>query len=729
MPKTFFAAIAKLGPPPPVFTSFAVGGTHAQGIKSNSTNWVWGTNTYGELGTSSLNEYWSPTTPSGGLVFVDVSAGSNISFGVTSGGTGYAWGIDGGGTLGINVSSGSRETPTAICGGIVFRTIRANVGGSSYAIGLSTTGVAYGWGIALEGRLGNNSTTQRSQPVAVCGGLNLCQISVGVRHTLSLTSTGAAYGWGNNTSGKLGDNSITNRCTPVAVCGGHNFCFIDASESSFGITSTGVLYGWGPNGGVLGDNSITSRRTPVQVCGGLTWSMVSSWSGGVVGLTTGGQIYTWGINTGGFLGIGDTNIITARSTPTAVCPTLTFRTIATNRQNLGAGPTVLAVTNDNKIYAWGGTFGFLAGVPIQSKTPFNLETGYTFCKVSAFNGATVVYLDANGIAYSTGDNTNFRRGDGTEANQVPTPISQLLGGQSFNEVSAGVSHGCGINFSNIAYCWGNNASGQVGDGSVTNKSTPVAVCGGLSFNKIACGTNNTYAITTTGVGYAWGSGGSGALGNNLTPTNFSTPIAICGSLNLCQISAGSNLGCGITDTGAAYCWGTNTFGQLGDNTAVSKLTPVLVNGGLTWGVISCGPNQTAAITTTGVGYAWGLGSSFQLGTGSSTNRCVPTAICGGHTFCKISQGSNHACALTNLGVAYCWGSNSTNGAIGDNTMINYCTPRAVCGGHTFCAISVGGNFTVAITNTGQVYHWGSNTSYQFGMLNYNPITPNLISNI
>ncbi len=726
MPKTFFAAIPKLGPVPPVFTSFTIGNGHAQGIKNNSTNWSWGSNAYGQVGTSNTTDYWSPTTPSGGLVFVDVAASTNLSFGVTSGGTGYAWGLGGSGELGIN-SVTSRQTPTAICGGIVFRRIRG--GGGTFTIGLSTTGQAYGWGIALEGRLGNNSTVQTSTPVAVCGGLNLCQIGVGNNHTLALTSTGVAYAWGNNSQGRLGDNSITNRSTPVAVCGGFNFCFVDAANSSYGITSTGVLYAWGDNGnGVLGNNSTISQRTPVAVCGGLTWSMVSSYNGGVIGLTTGGQIYTWGVNLGGFLGIGDVNPGGLRSTPAAVCPTLTFRTIAVGKVNIGPGPAVLAVTNDNKVYAWGGTFGYLSGVPLDSRTPFSLETGYTFCKVSAFNGTTVLYTDSNGITYSTGSNTNFARGDGTAGGRVPTPIGQLLGGQSFTEIAGGVSHGCGINFSKVAYCWGNNASGQVGDRSVTNKSTPVAVCGGLSFNKIACGTNNTYATTTTGVGYAWGNGATGALGNN-TIVAQSTPVAICGGLTLCQVSAGTNFGCAINSTGSAYCWGVNTNGNLGDNSVVAKSTPVLVSGGLTWGVISCGPNQTAALTTTGVGYAWGLASSGQLGINLVANRSTPTAICGGHTFCRISQGSIHACALTNLGVAYCWGSNSTTGAIGDNTLTNYSTPRAVCGGHTFCAISVGASNTVAITNTGQVYHWGSNTSYQFGMLNYNPITPNLISNI
>lgn len=728
MPKTFFAAIAKLGPPPPVFTSFNIGTIHAQGIKSNSTNWIWGYNNYGQLGTSNNNSYWSPTTPSGGLVFVDVSAGNFNSFGVTSGGTGYAWGLNDSGSLGIGLAAaGSRQTPTAICGGIVFRQIRA--GFDSFAIGISTTGVAYGWGNGLEGKLGRNSTVSSSVPVAVCGGLNLCRISVGISHTLALTSAGVAYGWGNNTSGKLGDNSITNRSTPVAVCGGLNFCFINASSSSFGITSTGVLYGWGANdNGMLGNNSVVSQRTPVAVCGGLTWSMVSSWPGGTIGLTTDGKIYTWGRNTGGFLGTGDILASTLRSTPAAVCPTLNFRTIATNNVNQNAGPTALAVTTDNKIYAWGGSFGFLAGVPVFSTTPFNLETNYSFCKIAAFDNPTAVYLDSNGVPYSTGDNSFFRRGNGTTAGRIPTPIGQLLGGQSFTEVSAGGNHGCGINFLKLAYCWGSNAAAQLGDNSTISKSTPVAVCGGLSFNKIACGTNNTYAITTTGVGYAWGIGTSGAIGDNTIGAK-STPVAICGGLNLCQISASLNLGCGITSSGAAYCWGLNTSGQLGDNSIVNKSTPVLVTGGYTFGVISCGGSQVAALTTTGVGYAWGVNNAGVLGINSLVSRSVPTAICGGHTFCRISMGSSHACALTNLGVAYCWGSNNGGNMGNNNSTINYSTPVAVCGGHTFCAISIGSNYTVAITNTGQVYHWGQNTSYQFGMLNYNPITPNLISNI
>ena len=119
---------------------------------------------------------------------------SSSSYGVTSGGTGYAWGYIADGNLGIGVITGSILTPTAICGGIVFRKIRG--GSNNFAIGISTTGVAYGWGQGLEGKLGVNSTASSSVPVAVCGGLNLCEIAVGISHTLALTSVGVAYAWG-----------------------------------------------------------------------------------------------------------------------------------------------------------------------------------------------------------------------------------------------------------------------------------------------------------------------------------------------------------------------------------------------------------------------------------------------------------------------------------------------------------------------------------------------------
>jgi alpha-tubulin suppressor-like RCC1 family protein len=723
MPKTFFGAIAKPGPPPATFTSISLGFDHGVGIRSNSTTWTWGQNDFGQLGNGGTINCFTFTTPTGGLTFSYVNAGYQFTFGITTGGTAYAWGANSSGNLGIN-SVVSTLTPTAVCGGLSFTQIVGSANAALFAVGLTTTGNAYAWGSGLNGRLGDNSVTSKSTPVAVCGGHNFCKLACGYFHTVAINSVGQAYAWGVNSSGNLGNDQAIDRSTPVAVCGGHNFCEVAAGASlSLAINSSGQAYAWGTGGaGSLGNNStISSVRTPVAVCGGHTFCKISAGGLACFGLTNTGVLYSWGQNNQGMLGIADG--VFHRSTPVPVCGNYTFCSI-----NASTMFAATAITNDGKLYGWGYFCGFNIGSGPLSATPKAFTNGYNFCQLSVYS-TTIFFLDSNNVVYSTGSNTNGARGTNDIAGDIISFPKTLSGGFSFSKIASGSQHGCAITTNNVTYCWGVNVSGQLGDNTAVCKCSPVSVVGGLSFNKIACGTNNSYGITTAGVGYSWGASADGALGNNSTTPNRSTPVAVCGGLTFCEISAGLGFAVALTNTGVAYSWGRNSSGQLGDGTIVSKSTPVLVSGGLSFCKISSNNGHTLALTSNGTLYAWGFATTGQLGNNLVSNRSTPVAVCGGYTFCEISAGNNHSCGLTNLGAAYCWGSNASS-QLGDNTSgtaNNKSTPVAVCGGYTFCKITAGSGVTSAITNTGQVYSWGTNTNYQFGDVAVDVRTPNLIT--
>jgi alpha-tubulin suppressor-like RCC1 family protein len=716
MPNLLFGVLSKLGPPPPKITKVSVASNGGHALRNDSTKWTWGINqintTTSRLGTGDYVSYYTPTNIAGTQTFVEISKGVIASYAVNISGDGYAWGSNSSGNLGDRTTA-NRLTPVAICCNIQWRTIQGNIDGSQYfAIGLSTSGTAYGWGSGgANGSPGVGFTSAICVPTLVFGGHNFCKISVGGVHTLAINSVGEVYAWGNGAAGKLGNNSVADRCSPVKVCS--NLSFIDISagiDHSLALTPEGDIYAWGRNNeGQYGDGTTTTRCTPVAACGGYSFTKIYTGDDCSFALTSTGDLYSWGSNLFGQLGL----------TPSQSPITPTLVTAISNVCDLSVDPRggIIAINSSGDLYSWGSYMAGCQDVAVCQSTPVAFPSGYNFCSIYAKQISTfnTYLLDSDGYAWTVGQNNSFQRGinSNTVLRACLATPTQVCGNIIFQKLS-GSATGCGLS-SGQAYCWGLGSSGQIGNFSVVSRLTPTLVCqSSLVFCDIQVGNTHVIAVTDTGVAYTWGAGAGGALGDR-SVNNESIPVAVCSGLTFCSISAGNAYSAGVTDTGGGYAWGNNTQGKLGDGTTVSKCEPVLISGGLTWRRIECGDGHTIGLTTSGSAYCWGLGTSGQIGNNSSLNRCVPTAVFGNHTFCEISAGGTTSCAINNLGQAYCWGIN-TAGMLGDNTIVAKLTPVAVCGGHTFCKISVGRNYVTAITNTGQVYSWGENTDvgYPFG---------------
>nr|WP_257504851.1 biotin transporter BioY [Alcaligenes aquatilis] len=284
-------------------------------------------------------------------------------------------------------------------------------------------------------------------------------------------------------------------------------------------------------------------------------------------------------------------------------------------------------------------------------------------------------------------------------------------------IDAGVSHTCAVTTTGAALCWGANAYSQLGDGTLTQRSAPVAVHGlGSGVASITVGRNHTCAVTTAGATLCWGSNDFGQLGDETT-TLRSVPVAVRGlSSGVASITAGLNHTCARTTGGAALCWGRNSSGQLGDGTSTQRTTPVEVQG-LNSGVasITAGLNHTCAVTTTGAALCWGLNSFGQLGDGTSTQRTTPVEVQGLNSgVASITAGANHTCAMTTAGAALCWGLNSF-GQLGDGTSTQRTTPVEVQGLNSGVAsITAGANHTCAMTTAGATLCWGLNDYGQLG---------------
>jgi len=364
---------------------------------------------------------------------------------------------------------------------------------------------------------------------------------------------------------------------------------------------------------------------------------------------------------------------------------------------------------------------------LTSWTVSNLPLDTYFVRVR-HSGATlgdsefsdVVSFSVSGrIAYAWGNGDLAGVGDGTVSN-ISSPVTIAGGFTDWNTISLG-KQSVGIRNDGILYGWGNNYIGQVGDGTTTNRLTPVTVVGGITtWSQVSSGSVRSAAITSGGNLYLWGNNYKGSLGDGTT-IDRSSPVTVAGTVtNWNKVAAGNGHCLGLTSDGILYAWGNNASGQLGTNNTTSYSSPVTVVGGITdWEKIDvAGDAASYAVRSNGELYSWGFNISSQLGAGSSVGiggRSIPATIAGGITdWNDVSGGFRFAIAKRSNGVLYAWGSNS-NGQLGDGTTTERDSPVTVIGGITdWDQISTTGSSSYALRSSGVLYAWGSNSNGQLG---------------
>ncbi len=285
----------------------------------------------------------------------------------------------------------------------------------------------------------------------------------------------------------------------------------------------------------------------------------------------------------------------------------------------------------------------------------------------------------------------------------------------FSSISAGLLHTCGLVGDGMAYCWGYNERGQLGDGSRTTRTRPVRVLGTVNYGIISAGGQHTCALSGSKI-YCWGLNLSGQLGDG-TAKDRATPAAISSTVAFTHVEAGATANCALTAEGRAYCWGRNADGQLGDGTFIDRPTPVEVTGSLAFRVIRVGAFHTCGLTLAGEAYCWGRNESGQLGNNGVEDSPIPVKVASTEAFVDIDVGFRHTCALTADGRTFGWGRN-VFGQLGlgeEASGSPRLTPAELPTGLRFSAITAGALFTCALERgSGAAYCWGFNGSGQLG---------------
>jgi serine/threonine protein kinase/alpha-tubulin suppressor-like RCC1 family protein len=293
--------------------------------------------------------------------------------------------------------------------------------------------------------------------------------------------------------------------------------------------------------------------------------------------------------------------------------------------------------------------------------------------------------------------------------EAPAPASVTFAADR-GTVAAGSRHSCTLDANGRVLCWGNNESGQLGDGGFVSHATPEPVAGSFAFAFVSAGSNHTCATTRDGEVYCWGANGSGQLGDGTT-TPRSAPVRVSGSASFRIVRTGALHTCGLTTTGRVQCWGGNARGQLG--TTGSGQAPGTVPLGSPAGAVSVGQAHSCAITTAGTALCWGRNDNGQLGDGTITDRRAPVPVAIDRRFISIAAGGFHTCGVTTDNELYCWGQNRW-GQLGLGNTLDAPTPERVESPSGFLTVTAGLGHTCARSTDGRGWCWGRNAYGQLG---------------
>ena len=650
--------------------------------------------------------------------------------------------------------------------GIRFSQVSA---GKGHTVAVASDGNLYAWGSNDHGQLGDGTKTDRHEPIRVEKPQGTPQnfawihASAGHMFSMGLGSDGKIYGWGSNTYGQLGDGTTNDHYTPAQVVMPENvptgFTWQQeaaGSLHSLGIGSDGKLYSWGNNlYGFLGDGTTNDRHTPTPVVtplnapSGFTWKQASCWGWHSLALGSDNQLYSWGWNNRGELGIGA--ITGYKPTPVRVnTPQGAPSGFAWKQSKMGDWSS-LAIGSDGNIYGWGtGDNGILGNglvkdsySPTVANKPNGAFPGFFWKQVSLV-GSTALAIGSDNNLYSWGSNGQGQVGDNTTT-QRNTPVRVATppntpSGLIWLQVSAGWDNtSFGLASDGNLYSWGNNSNGQLGDGTTNERHTPgrvslsdVVTTTSVHFGRrlgtgLSRNNDGTWQVITPQHKAGWVNVTVSWMMNGQQPDVYLSYTYIGAKLTVAFTSADSSC---PTASGMPQSQTVTEGRQAKRPSPDPKANGCLFDG---WFIKDAGNdswiaydfsqqvtgNITLAAHWTRMDTHWSLNPDKGNVLGGQQVTITPPTINRGIRFNQASAGGSFSIGVASDGNAYAWGNNKYgqlgNGDTAQRTKpTRVPLPEGVDSGFTYTQIAAGGAHVLAIGSNGVVYSWGHNDHGQLG---------------
>jgi hypothetical protein len=318
-------------------------------------------------------------------------------------------------------------------------------------------------------------------------------------------------------------------------------------------------------------------------------------------------------------------------------------------------------------------------------------------------GLVVVYQPLAVWGWGYGGNGALGHGAGTSH---AAPV-QALGVTTGRNIAVGIYHSLYVDdLTSRVWAWGANFAGQLGDGTTTDRYSPVELAGFSNVGYVRARSYRSMAVRQDGTVWEWG---------QLLASDASVPTQVPGLTDVQNIAAGGAHSVALKSDGTVWAWGLNYWGQVGDGTTTTRPSPVQVGGLTDVTAIAAGSGQSMALKADGTVWAWGDNFSGELGDGTTTNRSLPVQVGGlPEAATTIAIDSHHSLAALADGSIWAWGSNFA-GQLGDGmTYASRPTPARVIGLSGVVGVAVGLNYSLARTDSGRVWAWGNNGAGNLG---------------
>jgi alpha-tubulin suppressor-like RCC1 family protein len=763
--------------------AIAAGQYHSLALTSDGRVHAWGYGFQGQLGDGTIDNRLSPvavdaTGVLAGKTVIAISAGFYHSVAATSDGAVATWGFNTNGQLG-NDSTSPSPVPVAATGSLAGKRVTAVRAGANFNLALTDDGQVHAWGSNGSGQLGIGATGDRRVP-SPCGGSLagnfVTSIAAGDAHGAALTRDGQPHVWGSDGNGQLGNGvgPETLARSPVPVPG---------LGPASGRTVAALFAGGGRSHALADPGAPRLRADPLNVSANpgatarftatvshpfptsVRWQISATGTGGPFQDITGEPSAGTGTLTLGDIGgipdgaafravfsslsgsvVGNPAVLGKLEWPATFASadgplaTVGSAAIAGNLELvLGFEPapgtelTLIRTTGPAPIS------GRFANLPQGATVPLTFN-GVTYRFVANYHGGNgrslVLQWPAMGLfGWGRGESGLFGSLGSSQTLPAEIPLAGALAGKTITGLSHSGGHALALTADGKVFAWGGNSSGQLGSGSTTDSSEPVAVDGGALAGKsvvaLSAGDHHSLAVTSEGRVVIWGRlrTGYGTNPSSLLPVELSPGGPLAGH-SVVAISAGGTFDLALTASGEIFAWGQNSFGQLGSYNTQYRPDPVLIGkgeiGSRVVTAIAAGSDHALALTEDGAVFAWGSNQYGALGIGNGTpgfHNPVPARVGAGSALAgkmvtAIAAASSRGMALSEDGQVFGWGKN-WNGELGTGGTASELLPVAVDTGGALAGkfvtkLSCGASHTAVLARDGSMFAWGNNGNGELG---------------